>query len=435
MIKKVFLSKIVAVIFFTNIIFFGSVSNSLVYASTDVSQYSKEEMLSLIEHLIGVIAQLKAQASKSSVATKTCTNGNDVHSDGEKITHRTITPGSSTMIVDGYYVCSNGNWIQKLTSSNNQIGTVKFISSSASKSVNSDEIEYGKFKVKFVISAEGDDIFVSENEIEEMVRIEGQWQVVSRDVEVSSTAEIVDGYFVIKDGEKESFTVTVELTPKISGKYRAISSHSLEYSKGQKNGEWEYPKYSNESKATSKYIELDAGDTENSDEDEDSDMEEAEQDETSIWSIPKSKADILVVGVYEGGYSDGVSHSFGNHPQGEVTVDVSSVSSENTLLVLNSYEPVHWKITGANAKYIKGVLMTGYYDQKISGQPSGAKVVENTFVNGAKSSEYFTVYNGQGIEDDEFPELVEYLEEKTGFAPYLFFGGYSKDTVSVSVKG
>ncbi len=168
--------------------------------------------------------------------------------------------------------------------------------------------------------------------------------------------------------------------------------------------------------------------------DGDEEDEEDEKDEHSIWSYPNTAADIVVVGVYEGGYADGVGHSFRNHPQGEVEVDVQAITAD-TILILNAYEPVHWKITGVNAQYVKGVLMTGYYDQKISGLDSDVPVIEQTYANGAESDEYFIVYNGQDEEDDEFSELVDYVEGKTGLSPYLFFGGYAEDRIVVSLKG
>ena len=163
--------------------------------------------------------------------------------------------------------------------------------------------------------------------------------------------------------------------------------------------------------------------------------EETEEQFGSIWEIPKSAADILVVGVYEGGYPSGVSHSGGSHPEGEVTVDVNSTNGYNTLLVLNAYEPVHWKITGTGAQYLKGILVTGYHDQRVSGIGSDVEVQTQTHANGAESGEYFIIYNGQGIEDDEFPELVDYIQKKTGFKAYIYNAAYAEDFFRIGVKG
>lgn len=160
----------------------------------------------------------------------------------------------------------------------------------------------------------------------------------------------------------------------------------------------------------------------------DDEMEELQD----AWSFVESSAEILVVGAYQGTLPDGQTRKFQDDREGEITVYVANGSGES-LLVLSAYEPTHWKLEGEGLKNIKSILVTGYHDQRISGEPDGVAVIERIRENG--DSPYFILYNGKGIEDDEYPALKEYLKKSTGYAPYLFFGEYEADSILVSLKG
>lgn len=139
----------------------------------------------------------------------------------------------------------------------------------------------------------------------------------------------------------------------------------------------------------------------------------------AAWEFVDSTADIVVVGVYEGSAIDN-----------SVVVDVSSIN-QDTLLVLSAYEPVNWKLTGANLQQVKGIFITGYENQRINGIPDGVDVISAIYEK-RDEGDHFIVYTK---DDPEFYRLQDYLNDKTGYKPYLFFGGYSEDYVKVSLKG
>lgn len=141
-------------------------------------------------------------------------------------------------------------------------------------------------------------------------------------------------------------------------------------------------------------------------------------DRNPDWDFVNSASDVLVVGAYEGSRIDN-----------SIEVDVAYVG-EGTLLVLAAYDPVHWKLSGAGLKNVEGIFVTGYHNQRISNVPSGVEVTSGVYEAG--DSVYFYAYEKDSV---EFYELQDYLEDKTGFAPYLFFGGYNPTRVNVSIKG
>lgn len=136
----------------------------------------------------------------------------------------------------------------------------------------------------------------------------------------------------------------------------------------------------------------------------------------------------IVIGAYEGTYPDGVSHSYGNHPEGEVDVYLPDGGSHtNMLLVLTSYEPVEWNLTGPGTDNVAGVLATGYYDQRVDGLSSDVPV--KTLSHESGDDEYFYAYQNSG---SNYNNLSNYISEHYGVNITQFFGNYSQDDVSIS---
>ncbi len=163
------------------------------------------------------------------------------------------------------------------------------------------------------------------------------------------------------------------------------------------------------------------------------DVSDDEMDELQDeWSFVDSSAEILVAGAYQGTLPDGQVRKFQDDREGEITVYVANGSGES-LLVLSAYEPTHWKLEGVGLENIQSILLTGYHDQRVTGVPDGVEVIERIWGNG--DSPYFILYNGKGVEDDDYPALKEYMKNATGYAPYLFFGEYEADEILVSLKG
>jgi hypothetical protein len=144
------------------------------------------------------------------------------------------------------------------------------------------------------------------------------------------------------------------------------------------------------------------------------------------WSFVKRPSQVVVVGVYQGGTDEN------GEVDPNVTVSLDYIEPD-TLLVLSSYEPVVWNLTGSQVKNVKGIYMTGYNKQQVVGAPSGIQVTRDIVEEGDEG--YFIVYSGTGEGDDEFYELRSYIHEVTKQKTYLYFGEYGTSLIRVSLKG
>lgn len=154
--------------------------------------------------------------------------------------------------------------------------------------------------------------------------------------------------------------------------------------------------------------------------------------ETSFWDLDDNDF-VYVVGAYEGSYPSGDRHSFGYHPQGEVTLNMTKQAGQSldTMLVLTSYEPVLWKLEGDAAEYVTRVFLSGYYDQEITGIDNDVEVIHMSHQSG--DSEYFYAYDRNS---SNFTRLQDYIEDKSGVEVYLYWkSAYSLDTVNLGQKG
>ncbi len=87
---------------------------------------------------------------------------------------------------------------------------------------------------------------------------------------------------------------------------------------------------------------------------------------------------VHVIGVYEGWYGGGSPHGFDYHPQGAVDVYVHDTGRPITL-VLNSYEPVEWRLHVDEGAIVQEVALYGYHEQTVSGAPDGAAISSSSY--------------------------------------------------------
>jgi hypothetical protein len=140
-------------------------------------------------------------------------------------------------------------------------------------------------------------------------------------------------------------------------------------------------------------------------------------EKNKTWNFVSSRKNMVIVGAYEG-----------DSKNDSITVNVENVLP-NTLLVLSAYDPVQWKITGKSVKNIRGIFVTGYYNQSIVGVPSGVKV--ESLISEAGGSPYFMVYDSA---EAEYYKLQDYLYDKTGYTAQFFYGSYNPSAVTIDVS-
>ena len=97
-----------------------------------------------------------------------------------------------------------------------------------------------------------------------------------------------------------------------------------------------------------------------------------------MLSACSSKPALHVVGVYEGSYPPGVSHSFGNHPDGNIDIHVKS-SRDPIVLGLASYEPVIWHIHSSERMNFQEIILSGHHPSKVAGVPESVKITRQAF--------------------------------------------------------
>lgn len=151
-----------------------------------------------------------------------------------------------------------------------------------------------------------------------------------------------------------------------------------------------------------------------------------------FWDVDKNDA-VLVVGAYQGSYPDGAKRGFQQHPQGEVTVNLTKRAGwqEDTMLILTSYEPVKWVLTGdAVNDAVSRVFLSGYYDQEVVGISSDVEVIHYSHESGDRDYYYAYEQNSKN-----YNQLQNFFKGQTGREFYNFTGEYSLDTVSLGLKG
>jgi len=101
---------------------------------------------------------------------------------------------------------------------------------------------------------------------------------------------------------------------------------------------------------------------------------------------------LYMIGVYET-RSD---HSFGYHPTGTANIEIGDQFGKATTLVLSSYEPTNWNITGLGVGDITDIILYGYHDQSVSGFLTSTSVTEYTSHGEGSYEGYTYQFPGDG---------------------------------------
>lgn len=159
---------------------------------------------------------------------------------------------------------------------------------------------------------------------------------------------------------------------------------------------------------------------------------------TNILYIPEkvttsNMRGAAIVGIYEGGYPSGVSHSYNNHPEGTVYLHVTGDTGQNRDLVLTAYEPTNWVLSVDPGVKITKIIATGYYDQRVTNIPFGTQYEYRSYVSNNKG---YYAYQSSG---DAYEDLVEWLLPSYK-SPYgsdgnwnMYFPGYSTSSSEVYI--
>ena len=109
-----------------------------------------------------------------------------------------------------------------------------------------------------------------------------------------------------------------------------------------------------------------------------------------------------VIGIYES-RSD---HGYNYHPQGEVAVKVYP-GQKPMILVLSSYEPQKWVLTGA-VDQVRKVILNGYHDQTVTGIET-SKVTEHSYLGTGKAyySKFLYGFSPSTAQSAAFIDFVE----------------------------
>ncbi len=154
----------------------------------------------------------------------------------------------------------------------------------------------------------------------------------------------------------------------------------------------------------------------------------------SFVTSPTVSRGVHVVGVYEGTYPSGVFHSSNNHPEGTVNVAITGFATPPSVLVLSSYEPMHWVINNPSGAAFEKVVTLGYHDQRVSGLPTGTVVESHTV---AKDGNYAWSCAYANYETDggcSYNSLKNWLSAR-GMPVTTFTGSYAGKAFTVSLGG
>lgn len=104
------------------------------------------------------------------------------------------------------------------------------------------------------------------------------------------------------------------------------------------------------------------------------------------------------------------------------------------VLALMSYEPVLWKIDGADSSNIQQIILAGYHGQDIEGVPASVPVIAqtneaSTCQNCARQAGYFYAYDEKS---PQYRNAVDKLEAQTGLRLASFQGNREANLFTVS---
>ncbi len=150
---------------------------------------------------------------------------------------------------------------------------------------------------------------------------------------------------------------------------------------------------------------------------------------------PVTLKDTQVVGVYEGTYPAGVTHSFNSHPEGTVNVTVGqSYNGKPAHLVLTSYEPVNWVISNPSGTPIEKVLVLSYHDSRVTGLPANVPVEKKSLTSGGNFAWGCAYANYETNGGCSFNQLKNWLVTQ-GLDIESFVGSYTGNMFNVTIGG
>ncbi|HVK66582.1 MAG TPA: hypothetical protein VM694_18995 [Polyangium sp.] len=134
-----------------------------------------------------------------------------------------------------------------------------------------------------------------------------------------------------------------------------------------------------------------------------------------VVPAPVCGSELHLIGIYE---SHG-NHGGGVHPAGAASVHVERQSS--SILVLSSYEPVHWTVTAAEGVTLEKVILNGYHDQTAD-VPAGVPVEIHDGPDGSLGAYGYAWPHAEGGSDTQ--ALVAAAQNVTGRVLTSFHGCY-----------
>lgn len=126
---------------------------------------------------------------------------------------------------------------------------------------------------------------------------------------------------------------------------------------------------------------------------------------------PPVQADELhCVGIYEGDYGNGPTHSYKFHPTGKALVQVDR-PGRTVALVLTAYEPTLWTVRVSPGTRVTDVILSGYHEQTATGLDPDTRVMQSSYDRpGPHHYFYFDT-------TEPVPEERPSVQRLTGMAP------------------
>lgn len=121
----------------------------------------------------------------------------------------------------------------------------------------------------------------------------------------------------------------------------------------------------------------------------------------------------------------------------EMTVSVSlSRSSVPKVIALMAYEPVKWKISGAEDANLQKIILAGYHGQNIDGV--SAEIPVDVYSNHSSPcqtcSRQAGAFYAYKKDSGEYAQAVEKLKAITGLSPTSFQGAYRSDRFHINAS-
>ena len=151
----------------------------------------------------------------------------------------------------------------------------------------------------------------------------------------------------------------------------------------------------------------------------------------AITQDPLNTQELYIVSAYEGQYINCQDHSFNSHPQGEISINISS-TEKPVVLALGAYEPVLWKINLLPGANLAKVITSGYYIQEICGIPTNILVEHLCPSNNACSSSKYQWEIGEDhLDNKDYREFISLIRNHVQLIEKSYQGCYSGKVFNV----